>query len=115
MALKQNKNDWFGPQLKRLRERARLTQGQLAERMEVSERSVRQWELGKTEPPLHRLPPLARILQVQPWMFFPGVDGHDWPTHLSDRPVLPSGALTRIETELDKVLSEIRDLRRICP
>ena len=98
MALKQNKNEWFGPQLKKLRQRAQLTQVQMAERMEMSERNYRQWELGEVEPPLHKLPALARSLMAEPWMFFPR--GEEWPANLGDRPSLPPGALARIENEL---------------
>lgn len=79
----------------------------------MSERNYRQWELGEVEPPLHKLPDLARNLQAEPWMFFPRAE--QWPANLADCPTVPPGALARIEGELEKVLSEVRELRRACP
>jgi transcriptional regulator with XRE-family HTH domain len=41
-----------------------ISQETLAERMGVSKRQVRQWETGENEPPIYRLPGLARELRT---------------------------------------------------
>lgn len=53
-----------GERLKRARERARLTQKEVAEAIGVTEQSVSQWELGKTRPSLDKIPALARLFNL---------------------------------------------------
>ena len=66
-----NEENWFGTRLKTLRERAGLTQEQLAERMDVSGQSVWDWENGRKRPGLGRVPRLSEVLGVEPGSLFP--------------------------------------------
>lgn len=54
----------FKENLRRLRERAGLTQAELARRAGVPFRSYQNWETGSREPRLQVLPPLAKALEV---------------------------------------------------
>ncbi|MDY6807297.1 MAG: helix-turn-helix transcriptional regulator [Cyanobacteriota bacterium] len=51
-----------------LRERAGLTRAEVADRLEISETSVRNWETGRTEPTMtpQRYQKLLQILQCTP-------------------------------------------------
>ena len=53
-----------GAMIKRLRENKRLTQRQLAERVNVSEKAVSRWETGRGYPDITLLEPLAAALGV---------------------------------------------------
>ena len=53
-----------GEMIRRLRERRRLTQEQLAERIYVSGKAVSKWETGKGLPDISLLEPLARALGI---------------------------------------------------
>ncbi len=53
-----------GPVIKRLRERKNLTQAQLAERIDVSPKTVSKWETARGLPDISLLDPLAAALDV---------------------------------------------------
>ena len=53
-----------GAAIKALREKKRLTQQQLAEKLSVSDKAVSKWETGKGFPDISLLGPLASVLQV---------------------------------------------------
>lgn len=53
-----------GAAIKALREKKRLTQQQLAEKLSVSDKAVSKWETGKGFPDISLLEPLASVLQV---------------------------------------------------
>lgn len=53
-----------GAAIKALREKKRLTQQQLAEKLSVSDKAVSKWETGKGFPDSSLLEPLASVLQV---------------------------------------------------
>ena len=53
-----------GAAIKALREKKRLTQQQLAEKLSVSDKAVSKWETGKGFPDVSLLEPLASVLQV---------------------------------------------------
>lgn len=53
-----------GRNLKRLRQRAGLTQDALAERLHVTRQAVSSWETGKTAPDVETLTALAEALEV---------------------------------------------------
>lgn len=53
-----------GAAIRTLREKKRLTQQQLAERLQVSDKAVSKWETGKGFPDISLIEPLARVLQV---------------------------------------------------
>ena len=53
-----------GAAIKALREKKRLTQQQLAEKLSVSDKAVPKWETGKGFPDISLLEPLASVLQV---------------------------------------------------
>lgn len=48
--------------IKELREKAGLTQAELAERMNVDAAAVHRWEIGKAMPRAAKLPDLAELL-----------------------------------------------------
>ena len=53
-----------GAMIKRLRERRRLTQQQLAERINVSDKAVSRWETGRGYPDISLIEPLSEALGV---------------------------------------------------
>ena len=53
-----------GAAIKALREKKRLTQQLLAEKLSVSDKAVSKWETGKGFPDISLLEPLASVLQV---------------------------------------------------
>ncbi len=62
------REELFGNRIKELRERAGLTQAQLADRMVVSRSTVANWETGSRLPDLSMLARLAGCLGVEPYM-----------------------------------------------
>lgn len=53
-----------GAAIKALREKHRLTQSQLAERLGVSDKAISKWETGKGFPDISLVEPLANVLRV---------------------------------------------------
>lgn len=53
-----------GAAIRALREKKRLTQHQLAEKLCVSDRAISKWETGKGFPDISLIEPLANTLQV---------------------------------------------------
>lgn len=53
-----------GAAIRALREKKRLTQHQLAEKLCVSDKAISKWETGKGFPDISLIEPLANILQV---------------------------------------------------
>ena len=53
-----------GATIKALREKQRLTQSQLAERLYISDKTVSKWETGKGFPDISLLEPLANALKI---------------------------------------------------
>lgn len=53
-----------GAAIKRLREASRLTQAELAEKIDVSGKAVSRWETGRGLPDISLLEPLAKALRV---------------------------------------------------
>lgn len=51
--------------IRRLREKAGLTQSEMARRLKVSEAIIRKWENGTRTPRLKRLKDIARVLRCQ--------------------------------------------------
>ncbi|PAV29263.1 hypothetical protein CIL05_12775 [Virgibacillus profundi] len=54
----------LGIEIKRTRKSKRITQKQLAERLNVAESTVRMWELGKNKPSVETIAQIANILEV---------------------------------------------------
>lgn len=74
----------FAANLKRRRLELNLTQKQLADRIDYSEKSISKWEQGQSLPPSILLPPLAQALQtdinqlfrsLDPENYYLGIDG----------------------------------------
>ena len=63
-----------GAMIKRLREEQKLTQLQLAERMNVSDKAVPKWETGRGYPDITLIEPLAEALGVSVIELFSGED-----------------------------------------
>ena len=53
-----------GAMIKRLREKTKITQLQLAEKLNVSDKSVAKWETGRGYPDISLIEPLAESLGV---------------------------------------------------
>ena len=53
-----------GKNLKRLRQREKLTQDALAEQLHVTRQAVSSWETGKTQPDVETLTALAEVLHT---------------------------------------------------
>lgn len=53
-----------GSTIKTLREKQRMTQMQLAEKLCVSDKTISKWETGKGLPDISLIEPLAKVLQV---------------------------------------------------
>jgi len=63
-----------GAAIKRLREKQRLPQSQLADFLGVSDRTVSKWETGRAFPDITFLEPLAKILKVSVAELFSGAE-----------------------------------------
>lgn len=63
-----------GSAVKRLREKQKLTQSQLADFLGVSDRTVSKWETGRGFPDITFLEPLAKILKVSVAELFSGAE-----------------------------------------
>ncbi len=63
-----------GSVIKRLREKLKLTQSQLADFLGVSDRTVSKWETGRGFPDIIFLEPLAKILKVSVAELFSGAE-----------------------------------------
>lgn len=63
-----------GSVIKRLREKLKLTQIQLADFLGVSDRTVSKWETGRGFPDITFLEPLAKILRVSVTELFSGAE-----------------------------------------
>lgn len=66
--------DGIGRKIKAARERAGLTQEDLAERMEVSRQAVSKWENGSSEPSTANLLALAKLYGVDLGALLEGVE-----------------------------------------
>ena len=53
-----------GAMMKRLREEKRMTQAELAERLNVSDKTVSKWETGKGYPDISLLDPISKVFHV---------------------------------------------------
>ena len=63
-----------GAMIRRLRENQGMTQSQLAQRLNVSDKAVSKWETGKGYPDISLIEPLAQTLQVSVIELLSGVD-----------------------------------------
>ncbi|MBQ6583205.1 MAG: helix-turn-helix transcriptional regulator [Mogibacterium sp.] len=63
-----------GTMIRRLRENRNLTQQQLAERINVSDKAVSKWENGRGYPDISLIEPLAEALGVSIIELFSGED-----------------------------------------
>ncbi|MBO4872497.1 MAG: helix-turn-helix domain-containing protein [Lachnospiraceae bacterium] len=63
-----------GAMIRRLREEKRITQQQLAEKINVSDKTVSKWETGRGYPDISLIEPLAKALGVSVIELFSGED-----------------------------------------
>ncbi|VIQ83164.1 Cro/CI family transcriptional regulator [Streptococcus pneumoniae] len=60
----------FSERLKELRKEKKLTQTELASKLDISQKSYSNWESGKAEPTLDNIIKLADLLEVSlDWLF----------------------------------------------
>lgn len=67
-------SNWFGRRLKAAREAARISQEELAERVELTRLTIARYESGKLRPNFERLEPLALAVSQPLWWFFTDQD-----------------------------------------
>ena len=99
--------DWYGPdmatfgdRLAAAREQAGLEQRQLAKRLGVKLKSVRDWEYDLSEPRANKLSMLAGLLNVSMSWLLTGVgEGVSEPAEAG------------LDPDVNEILTEIRDLR----
>ena len=72
--IKQRNLETYGSKIKAFRTRAGLTTEQLADALEISSSSVRNWECGLTPPDPEYIYRMFTILDVEPNEFF-GIEG----------------------------------------
>ena len=72
--IKQRNIDHYGSKIKAFRIRAGMTADQLADRLQLSKSSIRNWECGLTRPDPEFLYRMFSILDVEPNVFF-GIKG----------------------------------------
>lgn len=100
--------DWFGPEsatfgdrVAAAREQAGMTQAQLAKRLGVKLKTLRDWENDISEPRANRLSMMAGLLSVSiMWLLNGEGDGVDHPEEE-----------TAIAPEINDVLIEIREMK----
>lgn len=63
-------NNWYGRRLRFAREAARLSQEELAERVELTRLTIARYESGRLKPSFERLVPIAAALSQPLWWFF---------------------------------------------
>ena len=63
-----------GPMIKRLREEKNITQQQLADKMNVSDKTISKWETGRGIPDISLIEPLAEALGISVIELFAGED-----------------------------------------
>ncbi|MEV7264011.1 helix-turn-helix transcriptional regulator [Micromonospora aurantiaca] len=97
----------LGARIKRARERARMTQLELAEQLDVTRRTVANWETGQTSP-LNRLGAIEEVLGR--WGF---TSLHEAPPPVQERPEEPAGAVAVVEQILDVLHSRFSDSTKI--
>lgn len=97
----------FGSRLKLARERARMTQMKLIEKMDdgLNQSLLSKYEAGKSIPQPDRLSRFASLLDVsEAWL--QGLDGQEQTISIPDR-------AARIQTDLDHILAEFKLLDQI--
>ena len=94
----------IGSRIKQAREAARLTQQEVAVKLEVNRASVAQWEIGASKPAQDRLSPLAEFLGVSvQWLAF----GEEKAT---SRNGYTPGVTEDVEAKRRDIVRQIRDL-----
>lgn len=66
----------FSERMTKLRKQNRLTQAEVAERLNVSFQAVSQWERGETSPDIDKLPELAKLYHVTTDWLLSGNNNH---------------------------------------
>lgn len=67
-------NNWFGRRLKVAREAAKISQEELAERVDLTRLTIARYESGRLRPNFERLEPLAAAVSQPLWWFFTDQD-----------------------------------------
>ncbi|GAW36014.1 HTH-type transcriptional regulator ImmR [Roseovarius sp. A-2] len=90
----------FGDRVAGARERAGMTQGDLAKRLGVKLKTLKAWEDDQSEPRANKLSMMAGLLNVSLlWLLSGEGDGPDTPT------------VGELSPDISQMLTEIRDIR----
>jgi transcriptional regulator with XRE-family HTH domain len=90
----------FGDRVAGARERAGMTQGDLAKRLGVKLKTLKAWEDDQSEPRANKLSMMAGLLNVSLlWLLSGEGDGPDTP------------AVGELSPDISQMLTEIRDIR----
>jgi len=90
----------FGDRVAGARERAGMTQGDLAKRLGVKLKTLKAWEDDQSEPRANKLSMMAGLLNVSLlWLLSGEGDGPDTPT------------VGELSPDISEMLTEIRDIR----
>ena len=107
-------NNWYGRRLKFAREAARLSQEELAERVDLTRLTIARYESGKLKPSFERLVPIAAALSQPLWWFFTDEDNSSVCGDSGVDPTLQEivDRLNHLESQVGQcqnLLSELRD------
>lgn len=107
-------NNWFGMRLKRARESARLSQEELAERVDLTRLTIARYETGRLKPGFERLHPIAQAVSQPLWWFFTDDDEEPIRELALPNDVVGefSGRLARMEEQLLQCRAMLSDLSR---
>lgn len=84
----QLEENWFGDRLKFCRDKVGSTQAELAEAVDVSPQTVRDWERGRKFPHMRKLPAIAAALGIEVGSLFPSTSLPGiWPATARDQVV----------------------------
>ena len=102
----------FGRNIKDLREKAGLTQDQLAKKLDLTRASVSNVEVGKQSVLAHRIPDFARALDVQIADLFPAIPVQEEnQLDLADQLKEVAGAIA-VQSMVQRILKEANKRRQ---
>ena len=96
--------NWFGRRLKVAREAARISQEELAERVDLTRLTIARYESGKLRPNFERLEPIAAAVSQPLWWFF--IDQDEKPKYSATFEEFCSEVLSRLTVLEERVADQ---------